>query len=148
MVDPKHIGTKLTPFSHTVELDQVRAFTEAIGDPNPVFATDDPDAFALPPTFPFSVLLLGAGDMVWKELEKIGVNLLRLLHSEQEFEYVAPILPGDTLQGQSAVTNVYTKNARAFILEYVVTETEFTNQRDETVCRTVLTIIVRHDAES
>lgn len=148
MVDPKHIGTKFTPFTYTVDLDQVRAFAAAIGDPNPAYVTDDADSFALPPTFPFSFLLLGAGDMVWKELEDIGVDLLRLLHSEQEFDYYAPVAPGDVITGQTSVTDVYSKDARAFILEYVVTETLFTNQRDEQVCRGVLTIIVRHDKES
>lgn len=146
MVDPKHTGTQFPPFSFDVDRDKVRAFAEAIGDPNPAYVAEDDDSFALPPTFPITFMLMGAGDMLWKELENIGVDLLRLLHSEQEYEYLAPIAPGDTIHGQPSVADVYTKSMRAFTLEFVVTETNYHNQNDVPVVREVLTIIVRHEA--
>jgi hypothetical protein len=148
MVDPKHIGTQFEPFSYAVERDKVREFAEAIADPNPAYVADDPTAFALPPTFPTVFTFWGAGEKMWKDLEDIGVDLLHLLHAEQEFEYLAPILPGDTVTGQTTVADVYTKSMRAVTLEYVVAETAYTNQRGQKVLREVLTILVRHDPDS
>lgn len=145
MVDPKHIGTEFPPFSYVVESENVRAFAETIGDTSPAYAATEGDAFVTPPTFGTTFMLQGAGDMLWRELEKIGVNLLRMLHSEQEYEYLAPVAPGDTIRGQSRVADVYTKSMRALTLEFIVTETQYTNQRDEPVLREVLTLIVRHE---
>lgn len=145
MVDPKHIGTKFPAFTFEVERGKVREFALAIGDDNPAYLADDPEQFALPPTFPTTFTFWGAGEMLWRELEGIGVDLLRLLHYEQEYEYLAPITPGDTMHGQTTIADVYTKKARAFSLEYVVAETQYTNQRDEKVLREVMTIMVQHN---
>ena len=134
------------PFEYAVKRDNIRVFAEAIGDDNPAYFADDPAEVVLPPTFPTAFLLKGAGDMVWNQLEGIGVDLLRLLHSEQEYEYLGSIASGDTVHGQTTVADVYTKPMRAFTLEFVVTETEYTNQHGDKVLREVLTLIVRHEA--
>ena len=148
MVDPEQIGTQFEPFTYTVERGKVREFALAISDDNPAYFAGDDESFAIPPTFPITFTFWGGGDKLWKDLEGIGVDLLRLLHAEQEYEYIAPILPGDTVRGQTTIADVYTKSMRAVTLEYVVVETEYTNQRDETVLREILPIMVRHDPES
>lgn len=147
MVDPKDIGTQFEPFTHTVKPEEVATFADAIGDENPAYRQADGDAFSYPPTYPTVFIMRGAGERLWRELDGIGVNLLRLLHSEQEYEYLGTIAPGDTITGQSTVADIRVRNMRGMILETVATETLYTNQHDEPVLREVLTILVQHEAE-
>ena len=146
MVDPKHIGTQFPPFSFVVERDDVRAFAEAIGDPNPAYVAQD-DGFAIPPTFPTAFMLKGAGDMLWQELESIGVELLLMLHSEQEYEYLAPIHLGDSVMGQTALADVYTRESGLGSMEFLEFVTEYHNQHDEQVLKERSLIIVRGEEE-
>ena len=58
----------------------------------------------------------------------------RLLHGEQEFEYVRPIRAGDVLTFRSRTKDVFEKaGKRGGTMLFIVGETEFTNQRGEVV---------------
>src|SRR5262249_61277900 len=61
-------------------------------------------------------------------------DVRRLLHGEQEFEYLAPVYAGDTLTATGRVADVYEKaGSRGGVMTFGVIETTFTNQRGEAV---------------
>ena len=57
-----------------------------------------------------------------------------ILHGEQEFEYIAPVLAGDVLTGREKILKVFRKESRrGGTLTFAVIETIFHNQRGEKV---------------
>jgi acyl dehydratase len=77
----------------------------------------------------------------------VKLDYRRLLHGEQEFEYVKPIRPGDTLSFRSRTKDVFEKDGkRGGKMLFVIGETEFTNQRGEVVAYMRNTAIETADA--
>jgi acyl dehydratase len=129
------VGYTFTPHSGTIERGKIRELVLAIGDENPIY-TDEAAAKAegftgipVPPTF-IEVLDMWAGPSFEDLMEQLGIDGKKLLHGEQRYEYFAPILEGDTVRAETAVTDVKTKrNGMAF---YTL-ETTYHNQNDEKV---------------
>jgi acyl dehydratase len=72
--------------------------------------------------------------------------LVRLLHGEEEYEYLKPIHPGDIMTGQSKVVSMYDKEKKdkpGKMMEFTVLETEIKNQRGELVIRARTTLVER-----
>jgi acyl dehydratase len=62
------------------------------------------------------------------------MDLKRVLHGEQEFEYLKPIYAGDVLTAVTKVADIYEKTgSRGGKMTFVVMDTEFTNQKGEKV---------------
>ena len=59
-----------------------------------------------------------------------SIDLGKVLHGEQRFEYHAPVCAGDTLRIESKVTDIYDK--KGGLLEFVVRESKVTNQLGST----------------
>ena len=60
-----------------------------------------------------------------------GFDMRRILHGEQEFELLKPILVGDTLTGVSKVADIIEKEGgRGGKMTMLLMETEYTNQRE------------------
>ena len=74
-----------------VEAGKVREFARAVKDPNPLYLADD-GAIA-PPTFLMTIAhwIKDLGET----RSAVKLDYRRLLHGEQEFEYLAPIRAGD-----------------------------------------------------
>jgi len=63
---------------------------------------------------------------------KLDMDLRRVLHGEQEFEYLKPIYVGDVLTAVSTVENVFEKaGARGGTMTFGVTATELPNIKTE-----------------
>ena len=108
-----------------VELGKVREFAKAVKDPNPAFR--DGERPLAPPTFLMS-MAHWIGDL-GATRQGIKLDYRRLLHGEQEFEYVAPIRVGDVLTFRSRTKDVFEKQGkRGGTMTFVVGETEFRNQ--------------------
>jgi acyl dehydratase len=113
-----------------VELGKIREFAKAVKDPNPAYL-DEAQAVA-PPTF-LMTIAHWIGDL-GQTRSAVKLDYRRLLHGEQEFEYVKPIRPGDTLTFRSRTKDVFEKDGkRGGKMLFVIGETEFTNQRGEVV---------------
>lgn len=113
-----------------IELGKIREFAKAVKDPNPIYT--DPARCIAPPTFLMTIAHwigdLGATRMAVK------LDYTRLLHGEQDFEYVKPIRPGDTLTFRSRTKEVFEKQGkRGGSMLFVIGETEFKNQQGEVV---------------
>ena len=130
MLDTKLIGHSFGKRSLTVEEGSVRFYAQAIGEADPLYldlsAARDAGlpALRIPPTYLsciegrlFSTLAL---------LNLAGIDIKRLLHAEQSYEYHAPAYAGDTLSYEPRIVDVYDKKGGA--LEFLVKETRVTNQ--------------------
>jgi len=100
------------PASDPYEISRVkiRDFADAIGDPSPVFrdvaaaqAAGYPDIIA-PPTFPI-VITAAAGNRAATDPE-LGINYAMVVHGEQSFSYVRPLVAGDVVTTQTTITDI------------------------------------------
>ena len=70
-----------------------------------------------------------------------GLDLPRVLHGEQEFNYGVPVCAGDTLLLESEIVDVYEKSGGA--LEFLVVATTGRNQFDELAFESRSTLVLR-----
>ena len=121
-----------------VETGKVREFAKAVKDPNPAYR--DEATCVAPPTF-LMTIAHWIGDL-GATRSAVKLDYRRLLHGEQEFEYVKPIRPGDTLTFRSRTKEVFEKQGkRGGKMLFIVGETEFKNPRDEVVAYARNTVI-------
>ena len=113
-MDQNAAGKIFPPYEFRVERGKIREFADAIGDPNPVYR--DPDAaeqagfpgIPAPPTLlrtflyetPDSKNALGVKDWSY------------IVHGEQEFEYLAPVVAGDVLTAQERIVSITEKPSK------------------------------------
>ena len=126
-----------------VEAGKIAEFAKAVKDDNPAFTRSDmPPA---PPTF-LMTLSHWIGSL-GETRQGIKLDYRRLLHGEQEFEYVRPIRAGDVLTFRSRTKDVLQKEGkRGGTMTFVIGETEFKNQRGEIVAYMRNTAIETADA--
>lgn len=146
MIDRNHIGRELPPLTVDVEKGQLRFFAKATGQDDPVYLDDEAAkaagfaALPAPPTFLFSLDLMQPDPFaVYRSL---GVDLNRILHGEQRFRYAEPICAGDTITLRSRIADLYDKKNGA--MEFIVLETDATNQRGEDVGGMTRIVVVRN----
>src|SRR5215475_7866924 len=121
-----------------VETGKIREFARAVKDQNPAWFADD-GALA-PPTF-LMTLAHWIRDL-GETRSAVKLDYRRLLHGEQEFEYVKPIRAGDVLRFRSRTKEVFEKQGkRGGKMLFIIGETEFKNQRDEVVAYSRNTVI-------
>ena len=136
-VDKSLIGVWGPESTMRVELGKIREFAKAVKDPNPAYAEDEPIA---PPTF-LMTMAHWIGDLS-KTRSAVKLDYRRLLHGEQDFEYVRPIRAGDVLSFRSRTKEVFEKaGKRGGTMTFIIGETEFRNQRGEVVAYTRNTAI-------
>lgn len=79
-------------------------------------------------------------------LQEVGINLVRLLHGEEEYEYLLPIHPGDVMTGVIKVVEMFDKEKKGKpgkFMEFTVLEAEIRNQRGELAMRARTTLVER-----
>ncbi|MEU6674150.1 MaoC family dehydratase N-terminal domain-containing protein [Streptomyces sp. NPDC046925] len=114
------IGTELPPVTMTVERGRLQLFARAIGEHDPLYT--DPVAareaghpdLPVPPTFLFGIELQQPDPFAY--LRALGVDMLQVLHGEQEFTYHSTAHAGDTLTARSTIVDVRSKNGGALDL--------------------------------
>jgi acyl dehydratase len=142
-MDAPQIGTAGRPQRMHVELGKIREFARAVKDDNPLYFDSERAGRELggvvpPPTFTMTLALWDDGG----GRPALNLDLRRLLHGEQEFEYLRPIHPGDVLTSTTRVADVFEKGgSRGGTMKFVVLESEFVNQKGETVLRSRSTLI-------
>src|SRR5215471_11748003 len=113
-----------------VETGKVREFARAVKDPNPAYLADD-GALA-PPTFLMTIAHWMRDLSETRSAVKLDYR--RLLHGEQEFEYLKAIRPGDVLTARSRTKDVFEKaGKRGGTMLFVVAETELRDQHGDVV---------------
>lgn len=109
----------------------MKAFAQAVG------AREREEA---PPTF-ITVGRKGEFEL----LQRFGIPLSRVLHGEQEYQYLKPIRPGDSVEYVTRLANVLEKRGSNAFMQFLIFETEFT-VRGEVVSRAKTNIIHRGSA--
>ncbi|MDR1316852.1 MAG: MaoC family dehydratase N-terminal domain-containing protein [Spirochaetales bacterium] len=101
-LDLSYKGKQIAAFTFEVDRSKIRELCAAIGDANPVFT--DPQAAKkegyadTPAPLTFASLITFCGyPGIWQSMCEMGIDIKRLLHAKEEYEYFAPIYPGDKL---------------------------------------------------
>jgi acyl dehydratase len=157
-LDPKFVGRSYGPFVYEAGLEKMREFAYAVGGgvPSTGFSArgapeglhpwlhDEAQARASPYgsviAFPsFAVTFAIAPFSRACNDPELQVDLLRLVHGEQEFEFLEPIRPGDRLTTTGAITAIRAKRN----LDFLEVTTETTNQHGRLAVRAVWTAVIR-----
>ena len=157
MADKSKIGMEFEPYTFVVEKGKIAEFAMAIyqkenkNQVNPVYADGDAakkegykDIIA-PLTFQTCFALWASGGLM-PLIQKLNINLIRLLHGEEEYSYFGNIYPGDIMTGKSKVVEMYQKEKKdkpGKFMEFTVIETEIRNQRGELVIKSRSTLVER-----
>lgn len=142
-MDKSAIGQTGTPVTMRVEAGKIREFAGAIKDDNPLYrdegyARAEAGGIMPPPTFTMTMGFWDDGT----GRPALDLDMRRLLHGGQEFEYVKPIHAGDVLTAHTRITDVYTKpGKRGGEMTFALQETTFKNQQGEVVLYSRATLI-------
>ena len=136
-VDKSYIGKTSEPIVMHVERGKIREFAKAIKDDDPLYfdeayATKEAGGIVAPITF---LQTIGHWDDGGGRL-RVPFDLKRVLHGEQEYEFLEPIRVGDVLTAVSRILDIYEKpGKRGGSMSFAVTETTYTNQHGKVVAR-------------
>jgi acyl dehydratase len=139
MVDERIIGRESEILTFEVEKGAIRKFAEAIGDTNllfldEIFARNHGYASIIaPPTFPTTFQI---------PLPDIQIDLSHVLHGEQSYEYVRPIVAGDVLRCVNRVETVFERSGSLGHMTFIVIETRGEDLQGEPVFVGKSTIIL------
>jgi hypothetical protein len=128
----------------TIERGPVRTFARALKDESEDFDGEDAP---VPATFPFVMAYwgsLGQGGASSLPIEQLRGPGRMILHGEQEFEYQGWPHVGQTLEGSTAIVDVYEKErSNGGKMEFYVTETSWKDAGSgDPVVTTRFTLIV------
>jgi hypothetical protein len=134
-IDRRHIGFSLPPFKVEVDRERLQLFAEAIGETDPQLAGE-----IAPPTFLKAIDGESGSSRII--LEALEVDLRRVLHAQQHFDYVDPVRAGDCITVERRVVDIYDKREGA--LEFIVIESVLSRQSGAVVGRTSQVVMVRN----
>jgi acyl dehydratase len=143
MLDRSLIGRESEPVLHEVEKGAIRRFAEALGDPNPIYVDEAAaraagyPSLVAPPTFPVAL----ASNERFRHSLDLGTR--SILHGEQQFEYVRPVLAGDRITVKSKVADVQERAGASGPMDVIVIEDEGRDEKGELVFRTRAMLILR-----
>ncbi len=149
MFDKSNIGYSFAPFTIEVYRNKIAELNQAIGDINPIYqsragaqAAGLPDV-PMSPTTP-TVFNFWGDSNKGSEMTKLGIDVKRILHGEEEYEYLAPVYPHDVLTGVTTVVDGTTRRGSdGSSLDIITTETRYTNQHNQHVLSARSTIVIR-----
>jgi acyl dehydratase len=123
--------------------EKIREFAKAVQSVSPlnydVFAAQAAgyaDVIA-PPTLAVFIQERSLGPVLADA--EVGIDFSRVVHGDQRFLHVRPIVAGDELTGVLEIASIKTLGAHAM----VTMNTEIFNNGDELVCTAVSTLVVR-----
>jgi acyl dehydratase len=146
MLDKNLIGHEFSPYTTDVEKGRLRFFAKAIGETNPIYTDESAAreagyrALPAPPTIPF--VLDMEGPELLPVVGALNLDIARVLHGSQEFEYHAPICAGDRITVTSRISDIFDKKGGA--LEFVVMESSYSNQDGDLVAQARNTLVYRN----
>mgnify|MGYP003385501122 CR=1 FL=1 len=146
MLDKTKIGHEFNSFTFDVEKGRLCFFADAIGETNPIYKDETAARNAgyktipAPATYMMSIEL-GSPDFL-PALTLLNMDIGRILHGSQEFEYPGTIYAGDKITASSKIIDIFDKKGGA--LEFVVLESSYTNQDGELVGKARQTVVYRN----
>ena len=133
-LDQSFIGRNWPPTEpYLVGREKIREFARAIGatdaeyhDPEAARAIGYGDVVA-PPTFPVVITMASSRQII--EDPELGLDYSRVVHGDQKFAYVRPVVAGDALVCVNSVDEITTRGGHDFL----TTRTEVTTEGGEPV---------------
>ena len=149
MFDKSKVGQSFPSFTIEVERSKIRELALAVGDDNPIYQSREAaqaagyDDVPLFPTSPTTFTFWGNAKL-GNQLVSMGVNVMHILHGEEEYEYLNPIHPGDTLTGVMTLVDGKTRSGGGgSSMDILTIEVRYTNQHGQPVLNARQVIIVR-----
>ena len=127
------VGLKLESYTFRVEKGKIKELAQAIGDLKEEYIKGE----AVPPTFPTVIDFWGGGS---SSAELLHLNMKKVLHGEQEYEYFREIKPDEEITVHGVIEKAYTKSA----MNFFVLRKDYLDQQGETVLISRSTITERH----
>ena len=146
-----------SPATATITRREAQRYARAVGDLDPRYFDEDAaaaagyDGLLAPPTFVGHAVVEGGAlddlreDGLWRDRNglPIRLNVGRTMFGGEEWEFLAPVMVGDTITAQRRFGNVEEKDGRAGPFVLLHYETTFTNQHDDVVAVSRLVGIAR-----
>jgi acyl dehydratase len=148
MFDKNMLGHSFPPFTFELAHVKIHELALAIGDENPIYHDSDAAHAAgyqgvpLSPTAP-TMLTFWGNTQVWEQLKSAGLNVTRILHGEEEYEYLAPITSDDILTGVMTIVDGKTRRVKESTMDIVIVEVRYTNQYNKHVLNVRTMFVVR-----
>lgn len=146
MIDRGLIGKTFETTEVEVEKGQLVFFARTVGENNLLYSDENAarkagyPSIPAPPTFLFSLGLARPDPM--SRYTEMGIDIGKILHGEQQFEYYAPVCAGDRIKLNTSIADVFDKKGGA--LEFLIETTIATNQDDRVVAKLTQTVVVRN----
>ena len=157
MADLSKLGMEFPAYSIVVEKNKIAEFVAAIAQKDDIAHIRDIyrdeeaarkagyESIPVPPTFAISFVFWTGGGLLGI-INALGVDITKLLHSEEEYEYLGDIYAGDVITRKMKVVDMFErgkKNRPGWSFFVTVLETEMTNQRGELVLKARTTFMER-----
>ncbi len=132
------VGKAYAPTTTEATLGALLTYARAYNDDNPAFFdTSRTGGIIAPPMF--AVVTIWSSIMSVVGDPDLKVDVIRLLHGEQDMEFFLPIRPGDKITATAKVAAIETKATG----ESLIIEISAKNQAGETVNRTLFNAFIR-----
>jgi acyl dehydratase len=137
-LNKEFIGREYPPTSATVTLEAFQTYARACNDDNPrYFDPAAPGGIVAPPMFGVAVTWMSVVGAVGDP--GLGADLLRLLHAEQDMEFIAPLRPGDEITTVARIASIEARPGG----EAMTLELNARDRADAPVLRTLFGILIR-----
>jgi acyl dehydratase len=131
-------GKEYPPVTTDVTAEATQQYARAYNDDNPAFFdAARPGGIVAPPMFGVVVTWQSVLSAVMDPA--VEADVLRLVHGEQDMEFLAPIRPGDRITSTAKIESIETKSTG----ETMDVRLEAKNQRGEKVVRAMFSVFIR-----
>ena len=142
-VDHRFIGREYPAIGYEMGREKIREYARAVGDLNPLYLDEEAARRSLygdmiaPPAMASQYAVLPAALLI--NDEEVGIDFQMVLHADQDYRYYEVVQPGDRLQVKGRIKDIHEKRS----LQFIIFETEVSNQRGETVAIATSTFVIR-----
>jgi acyl dehydratase len=131
------VGREFAPTTVAVTAEAMQKYARAYNDDNAAFFdAKRPGGIVAPPMFGVTAIWEAVMGAVMDP--DVHADFLRLVHGEQDMEFLSPIRPGDTLISRAKIVSIETKATGE-----TMTVALETNRGGETVMKTLFSIFIR-----
>lgn len=146
MADESKRGMEFPAYTFAIEKNKIIEFAMAVAQKenkdqiNQIYCDEETakkagyQGIPTPPTFPTCSSFWTGGGLTGT-VQALGIDLTRLLHREEEYEYFGSIYAGDVMTRKMKVVDMFTKGKGKRTITVTILESELINQRGELVIR-------------